>query len=238
MILSVVRNILVAAVSIPISSFVLVGLLVDRNIVWFHRAIRFWARSVLGVCGVRVHVQGTERLKPGEAYIFAANHASMFDIPAVITCIPADIHIVYKKELTHVPIWGWALALSPYIIIDRANARDASGSLESAAAKIRDGKSVMLFPEGTRTRTGSLQPFKRGTFALAVRSGVPVVPVTINNTYGILRKGSLAVRSADIEVILDAPIPTLGREGKEGELALMEEVRRAMASNYIDQSGA
>lgn len=215
---------------------VLLGLLVNRRISWFHPYARAWARSILAVCGVSVKVIGSENLVPGQPYVYVSNHASMFDIPAVLGWIPDDVHIVLKKELTRVPIWGWALALSPYIVIDRQDARGATKSLDEAATRIREGRSVLLFAEGTRTRSGSLLPFKRGAFTLAAKAGVPIAPVTLNNTFNILPKGSLNIRRSDIQLIIDTPIPTEGKEGREGELRLMEDVRNVITDRYVDQS--
>jgi 1-acyl-sn-glycerol-3-phosphate acyltransferase len=138
-----------------------------------------------------------------------------------------------KKELTRIPIWGWALKYGHYITIDRGNARDAIKSLDEAAMRMRNGASVILFGEGTRTRDGNLQPLKRGAFTLAVKAGKPVVPVTINNTFGILPRGSLRVRAADIEIVFDKPISVEGIEGRDGEERLMQQVQVAIARNYI-----
>jgi 1-acyl-sn-glycerol-3-phosphate acyltransferase len=159
----------------------------------------------------------------------------MFDIPAVIASIPDEIRIVFKKELSHVPIWGWALAVGHYVSIDRFSAKDAMKSLDAAAEKIRSGASVLLFAEGTRTRTGKLQPFKRGAFALASKAGIPVVPLTINNSFRILPKGSIHIRPADISLIVDKPIPTAGLGGKADEMNLMESVRKVISEHYVDQ---
>lgn len=219
------------------SFIILVALLIDPKVAWFHRHARRWASGVLRICRIRTRLVGAEHVRKGQTYIYAANHASMFDIMAVLEAIPDDIHIMFKKELSRVPIWGWAIARSPYIMIDRYNAREANAALERSAKAIREGKSVLIYAEGTRTTTGSLQPFKRGAFALAAKSGVPIIPVTINGTFGILRKGSLNIRSSEIELVLSPEIPTAGREGKEGELALMAEVRTEIEKHYRDQSG-
>jgi len=109
-------------------------------------------------------------------------------------------------------------------------------SLEEAAERMRTGASVILFAEGTRTRDGKLQPFKRGAFSLAVKAGVPIVPVAINNTFGILPKGSIRVRAADIVMVLEKPISTQDVEGREGEMRLISQVREAIARNYVEQS--
>jgi len=236
MIGTLLKFVVIAIVTIPIALVEIFVSLVDRSGKSFHVVGRFWAWIILTLYGIRVSVEGTEHLDPSKRYIYVSNHASMFDIPAVLTGIPDEIRIVMKKELTRIPFFGWAMAVGPYIVIDRFHAKDAVKSLDRAAERIRNGASVFLFAEGTRTLDGKLQPFKRGAFALASKSGVPIIPVAINNTFGILPKGSKVVRPAHITVVLDRPIPTEGIEGKQGEMKLMEEVHRAIAKNYIDQS--
>jgi 1-acyl-sn-glycerol-3-phosphate acyltransferase len=159
----------------------------------------------------------------------------MFDIPTVVVALRGNVNIVFKKELTRIPIWGWALKYGHFIMIDRSNARDAIESIERAAQSIRNGSSVILFPEGTRTTDGKLQTFKRGAFSLAVKAGVPVVPIIVNGTFKILPKGSLNVRPANISVVLEKPISTEGLDGKSSELKLMEQVHKAIEKNYINQ---
>jgi 1-acyl-sn-glycerol-3-phosphate acyltransferase len=135
-----------------------------------------------------------------------------------------------------VPIWGWALRYGHFIMIDRSNPRAAMQSIDRAAETIRKGKSVLLFAEGTRTMDGRLQPFKRGAFSIAVKAGAPVVPVTINNTFKIMPKGSLNIQATDISLILDKPISTEHITDKSGEQLLMAAVQGAIENNYIDQS--
>ena len=229
-------KILLAVIMTLIFSFVAIGsVVVDRDGSLYHAIGRTWAKSILRIFGVQVHLRGMENLEQGKTYVYVSNHASMFDIPSVIASIPDEVRIVYKKELAYVPIWGWALAVGHYISIDRFSAKDAMKSLDAAAEKMRQGASVLLFAEGTRTRTGKLQPFKRGAFSLAARAGIPIVPLTINNSFNILPKGSLRVRRADITMILDKPIPTVRGGGKEDEMRLMEEVRNAISQHYVDQ---
>ncbi len=234
-VLTAVR-VLTATVITGVLSFVaLVILLIPGTAKVFHAITRIWARLILAVFGVSVTVEGTESIVPGGTYIYVANHASMFDIPAVLAGIPDAIHIMLKKELTRVPVWGWALALSPYIVIDRYKVRSASESLQQAADAIREGRSVLIFAEGTRTRTGSLLPFKRGAFSIGARSGVPILPVAINNTFSILQKGSLNVRPAPITIRIGTALETTGREGRDGEVYLMDETRAQIESMYIEQ---
>ncbi len=232
---------LVVRILVTVSYTILISIAASLTVVLpvgdkaFHAIVRNWARFVLGLYRIRVHVLGLERLQPGRHYVYVSNHASMFDIPAVLAAIPDSIHIVFKKELTRVPIWGWALAISPYIYIERENPREARASLEKAAGKVRRGKSVLLFAEGTRTRDGKLQPFKRGAFSLAANAGIPVVPVTINRTFHIMPKGEWRINPTDIELILGDPIESDGVQGKEAELQLMQKVHQRIAEHYVDQ---
>jgi 1-acyl-sn-glycerol-3-phosphate acyltransferase len=159
----------------------------------------------------------------------------MFDIPAIIAGVPDEIRVVFKKELQWIPIFGWGLKWGSYIGIDRASGADAVRSLEEAADKIRNGASVLLYAEGTRTLDGQLQPFKRGAFHLAVKAGVPVVPLTVNGSFHILRKHSIVVQPGNIELVLESPIELKGSGGKDAEKRLMEEVHTAIRKHYIEQ---
>lgn len=202
----------------------------------YHAIGRFWGRGVLRICGLPLSIRGAEGLERERTVVYVSNHASAFDIPAVLAGCPGNVRIVYKKELEKIPIFGWCLKWGAYIAIDRSNRTDAMRSVEDAAQKIRDGDSVLLFAEGTRTADGNLQPFKRGAFNLAVRAGVPVVPLTINGTFAILRKGSFAITPGPVELVLGTPI-TVNREGgREEELRVMDAVHAALAAHYRPQS--
>lgn len=201
----------------------------------YHHIGRFWSRLLLSICGIRVSVHGTEYIQKGEHYIYVTNHASAFDIPIVVACIPDDIRIVYKKELERIPIFGWSLAVGHYIRIDRSRAVGAMRSLEKAAEKMRHGASVLLFAEGTRTLDGKLQSFKRGAFSLAASANVPIIPVTINGSYKILPKKKFRINPGTVDLILHQPVPIHGQSGKQVEMELMETVRTSIASVYQDQ---
>ncbi len=232
--LTILKGLVIVLGAIPLSLAALVSIPLDRSGKTYHWCARFWSRFILWIFRIKVHVKGLEHLSPDRHYIYAANHASWFDIPATIVGITDNIRIMFKRELTHVPIWGWALRFGPYIAVDRANPKDALRGLEKAAEQMRNGASVVLFVEGTRTKDGKLQPFRRGAFALAARSGVPIIPVTINHSFKILPKGSLAVRPADIEIILEKPVTTAGTEGREQEKRLMEVVRSEIEKNFVE----
>ena len=210
----------------------------DHAGTFFHWCAKTWSRFILWIFQIKVRVQGWDRLSSLKRCIYVANHASWMDIPVVLATIPDQVRIVFKKELTKIPVWGWALKIGHYISIDRARAKDAMGSLDRAAEKIKNGASVLLFAEGTRTRDGNLQPFKRGAFTLAARSGVPIVPLTINNSYTVLPKGSLRVRGAEVSLVLDHPIVTTGVLDREGERRLQEQVRGVNEKNFIPPRSA
>lgn len=235
MILTVLRLFLIALAAIPLSTIALLSTPLDKSGRTFHAMSRAWSRFILVLFGITVITKGKENVDPSQHYIYISNHASAFDIPATVNGIPDDIRFVLKKELTRIPLWGWALKYGHYISIDRGKARDALKSLEEAAERMRNGASVILFAEGTRTSDGKLQPFKRGAFTLAVKAGIPIIPVTINNTFRIMRKDSWQITPSDIELVLSKPVPTLGISGRDGEQRLMEDVRSAIAGHYVDQ---
>jgi 1-acyl-sn-glycerol-3-phosphate acyltransferase len=190
---------------------------------------------VLFVCGVKVTVSGLDKVDFRRNYVYVSNHASMFDIPAILAGIPDQIRIIYKKELEVIPFFGWGLKYGAYIGIDRGRRVDAMKSLDRAIDRIRGGASVLLYAEGTRTLDGKLQPFKRGAFNLALKAGVPVVPLTVNGSYAILRKHSINVRPGKVELALDTPIDVPSGGGKDAEMELMEKVHAAIARHYVDQ---
>ena len=202
----------------------------------FHKVARAWAIVVLFVTGVRVTVSGLDRLRHDRAYIYVSNHASLFDIPVVFAGIPDDIRVIYKKELEKIPLFGWGLKMGAYISIERGRGPRAARSLEEAVRKMQGGASLLLYAEGTRTMDGRLQPFKRGAFHLARRASVPVVPLTINGTYSILRKHSVMIRPGTAQLILGDPIEPSPASGRDAELALMDMVHREIVKTYINQT--
>lgn len=235
MIAAVIKIVLVILWTIVFSALALLTLPLNKGGRVFNWLGMHWARGILRICGVTVVVEGIDNLDVSSNYIYVSNHASMFDIPAVMGFVPGQIRIVFKKELAWIPLFGWALRTGGYIVIDRGHSLEAMRSLEKAAKTIRRGASVLLFAEGTRTRTGKLQPFKRGAFNLAVKAGVPIVPLTINGSYRILPKAKFRINPGTIRLILSKPIPTNGSDGKETEIRLMEQVQAVIREHYIDQ---
>jgi 1-acyl-sn-glycerol-3-phosphate acyltransferase len=234
-IVSVLRYLACIVVTAVIAVVAFVLLPFNRKEKLYHQVARVWSRLLLRICGVHVEVHGAEHCDHSRSTIYAANHASMLDIPVVIASIPDDIRLVYKKELERIPIFGWGLRYGSYIGIDRGRGTEARKSLEEAVHKIRRGASVLLFVEGTRTPDGKLQQFKRGAFNLAARSGVPVIPLTINGSYALVPKHSLRIRPGTVHLYLDPPITMTGDGDRETETQIMERVRNAIASHYLVQ---
>lgn len=150
---------------------------------WFART---WSQIGLLLFGIRLRVLGTEHIEKGRNYVYVANHSSYMDIPVLLAGIPDNLRLTLRRSLTRIPIWGWALLASPFLILDRSNPKLAAITVRRAAERIRGGASVLFFPEGTRTPSGTMQAFKRGAFHLALESGAPILPVAIIGTYEIL----------------------------------------------------
>jgi 1-acyl-sn-glycerol-3-phosphate acyltransferase len=195
---------------------------------------RLWARLSLLMAGARVSLRGAEHLPDGPV-IFMSNHQSNFDILTLLAFMPRQIYWIAKKELFDIPVFGASMRRGGYIPLDRSDGRKALKSMDNAAAIIRAGKSLVIFPEGTRSRDLQLLPFKRGGFMLALKAGVPVVPVTINGSGRINPAGRIRLYAGQISVTLHPAIlpPTAVSRG-EAETLLMEQVRCAIAAELVN----
>lgn len=210
--------------------------LLDRSGKIYNFLGKIWAKLILWIAGVKVKIIGLENINTDENYVYVANHLSGFDIPIVMSSLPGQLRIVFKKELTKIPIFGWQLRIGPYILIDRENPAKAMESLEKAKKKIERGVSVLLFAEGTRSLDGNIQPFKRGAFTLATRSGKKIVPLTIKGTFEILPKKKFRIRPGEVKLFVDPPIEHNGSTDKKSELELMEKVRNIIVNNYYSKN--
>ncbi|HEY4672160.1 MAG TPA: lysophospholipid acyltransferase family protein [Gemmatimonadaceae bacterium] len=200
----------------------------------FDNAPRWWSMLVLWASGVKVRTHGLEKLPPGP-HIYASNHVSWFDVPALAKILP-HYKFVAKAELFKVPIFGPAMRSVGMIEIQRENRKAAFGAYDVAAERIRSGASVVVFPEGTRGRDYALRPFKKGPFVLAIAAGAPIVPIIVHGTIEIMGKGMMWVRPGTIDVHLLEPVSTAGIDYDHRE-ALMQTVRGRMADAMRDIYG-
>jgi len=191
---------------------------------------RWWARLLVVVAGVRLRVEGTDHLDLSQRYVIMVNHESAIDIPALMAALPARLRARFlaKKSLFGLPFLGWAMRALGFIPVDRADRSTAPGMFRKASDQAREGSSLLVFPEETRTEDGRLLPFQRGGFLLALRSRYPILPVGLEGARIALPSGSRLIRPfTRVTVRIGTPIPTEGRSTAERR-ALMDETRRAI----------
>ena len=176
---------------------------------------RQWARLFCRIAGVRVCIEGADLLQANSGYIYCANHLSQFDIFSFQGYFPFSFRWLAKEELFKVPFLGWAMTNAGNIAINRSHGREALKSLQQAAERIKAGTSVLVFPEGTRSAEGTMQPFKGGAMLLAIKAGVPIVPVAFVGSYAVLPKGAFFVRPGTITIKIGTPVMVTGYSSKD-----------------------
>jgi 1-acyl-sn-glycerol-3-phosphate acyltransferase len=197
---------------------------------------RALARLGRAVLGIRMEVSGLERFDHRTPYVFMPNHASFLDGPLVMTAIPGATRVILKKSILRVPVLGQAMRYVGFVPVDRKGAEGGKRSIARAAELMSErGYSFLIFPEGTRSRYGSLQPFRRGGFFLALAGGAPIVPVSIRGTFEIMPKKRWLARRGSVRVAFHDPVPVEGRT-PENMAGLMDEVRRAILSG-MEENG-
>jgi 1-acyl-sn-glycerol-3-phosphate acyltransferase len=177
----------------------------DRRGHFAHRCARAWSWLILKTTGVRVHVEGLERITPGTTYVFVSNHQSIYDIPVVFASLPHQLRIIAKASLARFPVLGWHLKRGGHLFVDRKNP-DRSGILARWRSLVGDGLSLIIFAEGTRSYDGRVGRFKAGSFLLALEAGLPIVPLAIIGTRHVMRKGRLRTEPGEVELIVHDPI--------------------------------
>ncbi len=237
--LDLLRSILIIPLiylyTIVMGSLALLLSLVDRRGKLQHWCAQRWCRMIAVTAGARMRVRGLENIPRDQPCVYVANHQSYLDIPAIIGYLPVQFRIMAKRSLFFVPFMGWFLWRAGHIPIDRENIRSAVANINRAVARIREGYSTIIFPEGTRSRDGSLQEFKSGGFKLALKAGVPIVPITVIGTCRILRRDSLIFHPGEVEIIVDPPIPTDGYTNRTIP-ELLEKTRAQMAAHLAAAS--
>jgi 1-acyl-sn-glycerol-3-phosphate acyltransferase len=193
-----VYTVVLGAASIASSLF-------DRRGHVAHACARAWSWLILKTTGVRVAVEGLDRLEPRRTYVFVSNHQSIYDTPVVFASLPYQLRIIAKESLARFPVLGWHLKRGGHLFVDRRNP-DRAGILGRWRALVSDGLSLIIYAEGTRSATGAVARFKAGSFLLAIQAGLPIVPLSIINTRQVMPKGRLRTEPADVRLIVHDPI--------------------------------
>lgn len=203
----------------------------------YEQVPRQWARDLLRSAQIEVRVRGLEHLHGVGTCVYCANHTSFVDPGALIDAVPGSVRFVAKRSLFHVPIFGTALRITGQIPVDRANRDAAVDAFSEAASVLRNGVSAAIFVEGTRSRDGSLQPFKKGAFVLAINLQVPCVPVYIAGARALMPRGGFVPRPGTVEVRIGQPIATAGLAYEDRD-ALRERCWQAMNALAAGQARA
>jgi 1-acyl-sn-glycerol-3-phosphate acyltransferase len=167
-------------------------------------------RLALALTGIRFRVSGRENLPVGRAAVYCSNHQSNVDPPVLYEALHPRMHILYKREIDGIPILARAFRIAGFIPVDRRNKEVAMRSIETGAASIRAGNSFLIFPEGTRSPTDELLPFKKGGFIMAIKAEAPVVPVAVQGGRAAMQRGSWIIRPVTVSVRVGRPVETAG----------------------------
>lgn len=197
---------------------------------------RTWTRIVIAACFIKVNLEGTENIAPGEPFIFAANHSSVFDHLVLQAYLPGQARFLAKAEVFSLPFFSWVFTRAGHIPINRTNAKEGMQSLDEAAEKIRGGLNLVIYPEGTRSKDGAIHEFKRGGFLLAVKTGHRIIPVSISGAHRIMPTKSLRVYPGSIKVVFGRPIAVKGQSRKD-QTELMTGVRQAIIAGFDPDYG-
>jgi 1-acyl-sn-glycerol-3-phosphate acyltransferase len=195
-----------------------------------HYVGKFWSLLNIFLSGTRLTIKGKEKINTKLTYIVMSNHQSLFDVWALIGKIPLQIRWIVKSEIRKMPIFGYTLERMGHVYVDRKNRTAAYISLETASGKIKKGTSVIIFPEGTRSQDGHMLKFHMGGMIIALKSGVPILPVTVNGSRFVLPKNTLALMPGKIEIVVGDAIDTRGYDESQ-KYELMESIRSAIGKN-------
>ena len=201
---------MLAAATTVMGVLSLLSSLADSTGALQHGIARAWGRMLMALFLVDVRVLGSERLDSGQAYVLASNHFSLIDTPLMFGFMPREFRILARAGLWKIPFIGWHLGRAGHLPVNRQNPRLAAGNISYAARKVREGRSILVFPEGGRRRSGSMRPFKTGASHIAIQAGVPIVPMAIAGTGEILPPGSWHLRPGIVELRIGEPLRTDG----------------------------
>ena len=224
--------------TIVLGTLSLASSLFERRGYFAHWCARAWSWLILATTGVSVEVSGLDRLPRDRTFIFVANHQSIYDIPVIFASLPYQVRIIAKESLGSFPFLGWHLRRTGHLLVDRRHP-DRAGILQRWRALVGEGLSLIIFPEGTRSVDGRVGAFKAGSFLLAIEAGLPVVPLSIDGTCHVMRKGQLTTRPGHVRLTAHAPIETSGMDvGESRALAARARgtVIRAVQGNVTETS--
>ncbi|MDI7258853.1 MAG: lysophospholipid acyltransferase family protein [Thermodesulfobacteriota bacterium] len=210
--------------------FSLITYPLDRKGKVIHYYARLWGRIALLANRVKVRVEGLENIEGKGPFIFMSNHQGSYDIFVLLGHLPFQFKWLAKKELFSIPLFGWAMAAAGYISLDRKGTRETVEAMNQAARRIQEGMSVVIFPEGSRSPDGSIQPFKKGGFTLAIKAKVPIIPIAINGSREIMPKDRLIASAGEIRIRMGIPIETQSSSLKD-RMILMDKVKEAISKN-------
>ena len=217
------------------SVFAMIFALTDRSHNLYFKLSKYFSGGVLWISGIKLEVSGLENFAKDKTYVFVSNHSSQYDIVVLQKIIPNRMAMIFKKELAKIPFFGWQLAMGPYVMIDRENYEKAMKSIEEAKEKMKKQNiSIVVFAEGTRSKTGEIQQFKRGAFRLATQVGYPIIPTTIVGSNKIMPKGTYKLKRGTIKVHFDQPIQAEGISTRQEEIDFMNLVREIIVKNHIN----
>ncbi len=205
----------------------MIGMLVGNKDT-FNYFARLWSKTLLKISSIKVEVIGKENIPKETGYIVCSNHASLFDIPILLSLFEYSVLIIYKKELEKIPIFGMGLKASPFVGIVREDPRKSMESLEEAASLIRNGTTILIFPEGTRSTDGKLGEFKRGAMLLAFKAGKNILPISLIGTEKILPAGKSKFSSGKVKVAISQMIDIPERADKKQEQAIIADLKETI----------
>ncbi|MGA2668293.1 MAG: lysophospholipid acyltransferase family protein [Ignavibacteria bacterium] len=219
------KNLVFAIFSIIIALLTLIFSPVDYKGKVSNFLLKIWTNFTLFLYAVKVIVSGSENISSSAGKIFISNHASYLDIFVLLAKVPNNIRMIYKRELTRMPLIGWAMLAAGFVPIDRRNARSAMHSLDKAAKKIRRGISFVIFPEGTRSEDGNVGEFKRGLFVLAEKTEADIIPLSISGSNILMPRDTNRVKPGSVNLVIGKPL----KFKKEKEF--LNEIRDTVISN-------
>lgn len=182
---------------------------------WFLLFARGWSRTILALSGVRVRVLHPERLASGQSVVLVANHESFADIVVLLASVPLQVRFLAKRGVFRVPVLGWSIRAAGFIPVDRGDRARSTATFDAALARLAGGRSLVIFPEETRTRTGELSVFKKGAALLALRSGLPLLPVGLAGTRRVLPRSTLVPTPGTVVLCVGEPISVDGLGAKD-----------------------